>query len=76
MTVDRLIHVDDLLKRLTADMGHFLKLRGSIFVYWGPAFWTFHHQLVAEGSTGAPKGTPWAAGLDATDQVFQQLRSY
>ena len=30
----------------------------------GPVFGTFDHQLVVEGSLGAPKVTVWAPGLD------------
>ena len=35
--------------------------------HWGPVFWTFDHQLVVEGSTGAPKGTAWALRVDFFD---------
>ena len=64
MTVDRLTDVNDLLNTLTADMDHFFQILRTFFGTLGPAFWSFDQQLVVEGSTGAPKGTAWAPGLD------------
>ena len=58
------VDMDDLLNRLTTDMDHFLKLWGPILVPWELDFCTLGHQLVIQGSTGAPKETPWGPGLD------------
>ena len=56
--------IDDLLNRLTADMDRFFNILRICFSTLGPVFGTFDHQLVVEGSLGAPKVTVWAPGLD------------
>jgi hypothetical protein len=55
--------MDDLLNMVIADMDHFLRLWGPMLVPWGLVLCTLGYQLVVEGSTGAPKGTPWAPGF-------------
>ena len=56
--------MDDLLNRLTADMDRFFIFRGSILGHWELFFGPFDHQLVVEGSLGAPKVTVRAPGFD------------
>jgi type IV secretory pathway VirB3-like protein len=49
---------------VAADMDDFFEILRTYSGTLGAFFWTFDHQLVVKGSTGAPKWTTWAPRLD------------
>ena len=59
--------ISQLVEQVGCRYGLFFEILRTYFGTLGPASWAFDHQLVVEGSTGAPKGTAWAPGLDLND---------